>query len=202
MAAHCSIGNVDGGVERDVAHGLGARLPVSTQSPHSPHKSPTQRGPDSPHPNRESPMNRSLTLQTWGDCPADSAVADSAADDQRHHPATASNCATVCSIDIARSSSYSQRLSGPVMVVPYRKSGARPGSSMRKLNKRYQETGEERGRLYFLPERFELDGNVQTELRFPRHLRGATVPRRQPHQRQFFGPGATGHQGRFRRLPV
>ncbi len=34
-----------------------------------------------------------------------------------------------------------------------------------KLNKRYEETREVRGRLYFLPERFELDGKVQTELR-------------------------------------
>ncbi|WP_206217355.1 inner membrane CreD family protein, partial [Pseudomonas viridiflava] len=34
-----------------------------------------------------------------------------------------------------------------------------------KTNKRYEEIGEARGRLYFLPERFELDGQVQTELR-------------------------------------
>ncbi|MGB8921349.1 MAG: cell envelope integrity protein CreD [Pseudomonas sp.] len=66
--------------------------------------------------------------------------------------------------DIARSSSYSQQLSGPVMVVPYRKV-VRTWKTNEKTNKRYEELGEERGRLYFLPERFELDGQVQTELR-------------------------------------
>jgi inner membrane protein len=66
--------------------------------------------------------------------------------------------------DIARSSSYSQQLSGPLMVVPYRKV-VRIWKLNEKTNQRYQEVGEERGRLYFLPERFELDGQVQTELR-------------------------------------
>ena len=66
--------------------------------------------------------------------------------------------------DIARSSSYSQRLTGPVMVVPYRKT-VREWKLNEKLNKRYEETREERGRMYFLPDRFELDGKVQTELR-------------------------------------
>ncbi|MBL0795697.1 cell envelope integrity protein CreD [Pseudomonas sp. B7] len=66
--------------------------------------------------------------------------------------------------DIARSSSYSQQLSGPVMVVPYRKV-VRTWKTKEKSDERYQEIGEERGRLYFLPERFELDGQVQTELR-------------------------------------
>ncbi|WP_395610250.1 cell envelope integrity protein CreD [Pseudomonas sp. B22129] len=66
--------------------------------------------------------------------------------------------------DIARSSSYSQRLTGPVMVVPYRKI-VREWKLNEKLNQRYEETREVRGRLYFLPERFELDGQVQTELR-------------------------------------
>ena len=67
-------------------------------------------------------------------------------------------------MDIARSSSYSQRLTGPVMVVPYRKT-VREWKLNEKLNRRYEETREVRGRLYFLPERFELDGRVQTELR-------------------------------------
>ena len=67
-------------------------------------------------------------------------------------------------MDIARSSSYSQRLTGPVMVVPYRKT-VREWKLNEKLNKRYEETREVRGRLYFLPERFELDGRGQTELR-------------------------------------
>jgi inner membrane protein len=66
--------------------------------------------------------------------------------------------------DIARSSSYSQQLSGPLMVVPYRKT-VRIWKTNEKTNQRYQDVGEERGRLYFLPERFELDGQVQTELR-------------------------------------
>jgi len=66
--------------------------------------------------------------------------------------------------DIARSSSYSQRLAGPVLVVPYRKT-VREWKLNEKLNKRYEETREVRGRLYFLPEHFELDGQVQTELR-------------------------------------
>ncbi|WP_332764722.1 cell envelope integrity protein CreD [Pseudomonas koreensis] len=66
--------------------------------------------------------------------------------------------------DIARSSSYSQQLSGPVMVVPYRKV-VRTWKTNEKTNQRYEEVGEERGRLYFLPERFDLDGQVETELR-------------------------------------
>lgn len=66
--------------------------------------------------------------------------------------------------DIARSSSYSQQLSGPVMVVPYRKV-VRTWKTNEKTNQRFEEVGEERGRLYFLPERFELDGQVETELR-------------------------------------
>ncbi|PCR98535.1 cell envelope integrity protein CreD [Pseudomonas fluorescens] len=66
--------------------------------------------------------------------------------------------------DIARSSSYSQQISGPVMVLPYRKV-VRTWKTKEKTDERYQEIGEERGRLYFLPERFELDGQVQTELR-------------------------------------
>ena len=66
--------------------------------------------------------------------------------------------------DIARSSSYSQQLSGPLMVVPYRKV-VRTWKTNEKTNARYQDVGEERGRLYFLPERFELDGQIQTELR-------------------------------------
>jgi inner membrane protein len=66
--------------------------------------------------------------------------------------------------DIARSSSYSQQVSGPLMVVPYRKV-VRTWKLNEKTNQRYQDLGEERGRLYFLPERFELNGQVETELR-------------------------------------
>jgi inner membrane protein len=67
--------------------------------------------------------------------------------------------------DIARSSSYSQQVSGPVMVVPYRKV-IRTWKTREKNGEQYLELSEERGRLYFLPERFELDGQVQTEQRF------------------------------------
>jgi len=66
--------------------------------------------------------------------------------------------------DIARSSSYSQQISGPVMVVPYRKV-VRTWKTREKNGEQYLELSEERGRLYFLPERFELDGQVQTGLR-------------------------------------
>ncbi|MFJ3487054.1 cell envelope integrity protein CreD [Pseudomonas sp. NPDC090202] len=66
--------------------------------------------------------------------------------------------------DIARSSSYNQQLSGPLLVVPYHKTSKvwRPNADS---PNRYQETVEERGRVYFLPERFELNGTVQTEVR-------------------------------------
>jgi inner membrane protein len=66
--------------------------------------------------------------------------------------------------DIARSSSFSQQLTGPLLIVPYRKN-----TRVWKLNaesqQRYLDTIEERGRLYFLPEHFELNGTVQTEVR-------------------------------------
>ncbi|AZD63426.1 Inner membrane protein CreD [Pseudomonas chlororaphis subsp. aurantiaca] len=73
--------------------------------------------------------------------------------------------------DIARSSSYSQQLSGPLLVVPYRKV-VRTWKTNEKTNTRYQEQGERSGQLYFLPEHFELDGQVRTELR----ARGSTRP--------------------------
>lgn len=66
--------------------------------------------------------------------------------------------------DIARSSSYSQQITGPLVVVPYRKT-VRGWKTHAQNNERYQETQTERGELVFLPERFELDGKVSTELR-------------------------------------
>ncbi|WP_025131204.1 cell envelope integrity protein CreD [Pseudomonas sp. PH1b] len=66
--------------------------------------------------------------------------------------------------DIARSSSTRQQISGPVMVVDYRKT-VRTWKTDEKTQKRYQEAHEKQGRLYFLPEHFELDGKAQTELR-------------------------------------
>ncbi|CAM3439418.1 cell envelope integrity protein CreD [Pseudomonas floridensis] len=66
--------------------------------------------------------------------------------------------------DIARSSSFRQRLTGPLIVVPYRKN-VRLWKTNAQTDERYVETAQQRGHLYFLPERFELDGKVQTELR-------------------------------------
>jgi len=65
--------------------------------------------------------------------------------------------------DIARSSSNSQLISGPVLVVPYRQT-VREWKTDAK-GKRIQESKEVSGRLYLLPDRFELDGKVQTERR-------------------------------------
>jgi inner membrane protein len=66
--------------------------------------------------------------------------------------------------EIARSSSYRQHLSGPLMVVPYRKA-VQVWKTNAQTNERYQESTQQRGYLYFLPERFELDGKIETELR-------------------------------------
>ncbi|MFK0087200.1 cell envelope integrity protein CreD [Pseudomonas sp. NPDC090755] len=64
--------------------------------------------------------------------------------------------------DIAQSSSYSQQISGPVLVVPYRKTERRwklqEGRSI-------QETSQVSGQLYFLPETFVLKSGIDTELR-------------------------------------
>ncbi|MGH8416615.1 MAG: cell envelope integrity protein CreD [Pseudomonas sp.] len=65
--------------------------------------------------------------------------------------------------DIARSSSYSQQISGPMLIVPYRKKIQ--VSRLDASQQRYEETVEERGRLYFLPEQFEFNGDVKTEVR-------------------------------------
>jgi inner membrane protein len=66
--------------------------------------------------------------------------------------------------DIARSSSYSQRVNGPLVVVPYKKT-VREWKINPKTDARYQEESEITGQLYFLPERFKLNGTLQTELR-------------------------------------
>ncbi|MDR9750669.1 cell envelope integrity protein CreD [Pseudomonas sp. SZMC_28357] len=66
--------------------------------------------------------------------------------------------------EIARSSSFSQQLNGPLIVVPYRKQ-VRVWKTREKDGARYLETAEQAGQLLFLPEHFELDGKVQTELR-------------------------------------
>lgn len=66
--------------------------------------------------------------------------------------------------EIARSSSYSQKLTGPLLVVPYRKKVREwredPETKQRGIFER-----EVAGQLYFLPELFKLDGKLQTEVR-------------------------------------
>ncbi len=66
--------------------------------------------------------------------------------------------------DIARSSSYRQQLTGPILVLPYTKV-LHEWKTQAKTGERYLEQRQVRGRLYFLPERFELNGRVVTELR-------------------------------------
>lgn len=64
--------------------------------------------------------------------------------------------------DIAKSSSYAQQISGPVLVVPYRKTErvwkTQDGNS-------FQETRTYTRYLAFLPETFNLDADVKTEQR-------------------------------------
>lgn len=65
--------------------------------------------------------------------------------------------------DIARSSSYSQTLVGPVLVVPYTKK-----ERYWTLNEAKEKVFQERvieDNLYFLPERFRLSGDMTTESR-------------------------------------
>lgn len=66
--------------------------------------------------------------------------------------------------EIARSSSGSQRVTGPVMVVDYRRK-VRTWREDEKTKKRSEYIVEKQGRLFFLPEHFELNGQAQTELR-------------------------------------
>lgn len=66
--------------------------------------------------------------------------------------------------DIARSSSRDQKLVGPLLVVPYRKV-VREWKQRDSNSERYQVQHEESGTLYFLPESFNVNGNIQTELR-------------------------------------
>ncbi|MDH0301351.1 MULTISPECIES: cell envelope integrity protein CreD [unclassified Pseudomonas] len=64
--------------------------------------------------------------------------------------------------DIAQSSSFDQQLSGPLLVVPYRKYERR---WIDKDGKSVQQTSTLSGNLYFLPETFDADIAVDTELR-------------------------------------
>lgn len=64
--------------------------------------------------------------------------------------------------DIAQSSSYSQQISGPVLVVPYRK----VQRSWKTVDgNTEQQTSTVAGHLYFLPETLEVEARVDTELR-------------------------------------
>ena len=66
--------------------------------------------------------------------------------------------------DIARSSSYRQQLTGPILVMPYTKVWHQ-WKTHAKTGERYMEEQRRSGRLYFLPERFVLNGTVATEER-------------------------------------
>ncbi|MDZ3994956.1 hypothetical protein PspTeo4_38168 [Pseudomonas sp. Teo4] len=64
--------------------------------------------------------------------------------------------------DIAQSASFDQQISGPLLVVPYRKYQRR---WIEKDGQSVQETSTVTGQLYFLPETFDTDLAVDTELR-------------------------------------
>lgn len=66
--------------------------------------------------------------------------------------------------DIARSSSYRQQITGPILVQPYTRHWLE-WKTHAKTGERYQEERQSRGRLYFLPETFVLNGYVDTEQR-------------------------------------
>jgi inner membrane protein len=66
--------------------------------------------------------------------------------------------------DIARSSSYSQQLTGPILVVPYTKRWQQ-WKTHSQTGERYMTEQSQQGRLYFLPQRFVLNGQVATEQR-------------------------------------
>lgn len=64
--------------------------------------------------------------------------------------------------DIAQSASYDQQINGPFLVVPYRKFQRR---WIEKDGQSVEETSTVAGHLYFLPETFDADLGVDTELR-------------------------------------
>ncbi|MEX5587780.1 cell envelope integrity protein CreD [Pseudomonas urmiensis] len=64
--------------------------------------------------------------------------------------------------DIAQSSSFEQQISGPLLVVPYRKYERR---WIDKDGHSVQETTTVNGHLYFLPETFDAEIGIDTELR-------------------------------------
>lgn len=66
--------------------------------------------------------------------------------------------------DIARSSSYSQKLMGPLLVVPYQKK-THEWKIDTVTKTKYSEETVVKGQLYFLPDKFKLDGTLKTEVR-------------------------------------
>lgn len=66
--------------------------------------------------------------------------------------------------EIAKSSSYSQKLVGPVLVVPYAKK-TKEWKVDTETKVRYQVEIKNDGYLYFLPSAFEVDGKLKTERR-------------------------------------
>lgn len=66
--------------------------------------------------------------------------------------------------DIARSSSGSQTLTGPLLVIPYHKT-VRTWREDVNTKQRIAEEHQVDGELYFLPETFNMNGQVQTEVR-------------------------------------
>lgn len=65
--------------------------------------------------------------------------------------------------DIAKSSTYSQTLTGPILVIPYRKTEYI--TSYNDQKEKMTETRQVNGELYFLPELLRIDSEMNTELR-------------------------------------
>lgn len=66
--------------------------------------------------------------------------------------------------EIARSSSYSQKLTGPVLVVPYIQK-IKTWKTDPETKASYQVESSRNGQLYFLPSAFNVDGKLRTERR-------------------------------------
>lgn len=65
--------------------------------------------------------------------------------------------------DIAKSSSYSQTLTGPVLVVPYSKTEYT--TTLNSRNEKITETREVNGKLYFLPDLLRVDSDMDMKAR-------------------------------------
>ncbi|MCJ8169272.1 cell envelope integrity protein CreD [Atopomonas sediminilitoris] len=66
--------------------------------------------------------------------------------------------------DIARSSSYAQQITGPVLVVPYVEI-QRSWKTDLQTGERYEDVREIERKLYFLPQRLNVNGQLQSEVR-------------------------------------